>query len=472
MPLMTFAEAIADSNQFSKRHLLLGNGFSIACRADIFHYGSLFAQADFSQVPEVVAVFDALGTQDFEAAIRALENAARILPAYVPHGAAAIAKMLEHAAALKEILVQTIAGNHPHIPPDIPDQKFWACRQFLSHFLASDGQVFTLNYDLLLYWTLMHDDMPFDEPIPLATNDGFGNDEDDPDADYVVWQGESGAHDARVHFLHGALHLFDSGAELKKYTWIRKGVPLVEQARAAIAADAYKPEQAFAELRGISFRVRVVEMVRQVPERAKSIFGNFRPQARQLEPIPAQANTQNEQRRAVERYARALGDIGTMQAQGLPVLPHQKAALAKAGKALEAIRPHAATDLAKALDRRPELIAEAAGGRSQEAMRAMQDEAAVRTDPALRTERFVSDWQGLSTARKQLEQQGDRAGAALVSAKLNELAKGLERDPQVEGLLRGKTRELGIDPKPERSIANELTATLTRERTRAFDIGI
>lgn len=239
MALMTFAQAIADSNQFSKRHLLLGNGFSIACRADIFHYGSLFAQADFSQVPEVVAVFEALGTQDFEAAIRALENAARILPAYVPHGAAAIAKMLEHAAALKEILVQTIAGNHPHIPPDIPDQKFWACRQFLSHFLASDGQVFTLNYDLLLYWTLMHDDMPFDEPIPLATNDGFGNDEDDPDADYVVWQGETGAHDARVHFLHGALHLFDSGAELKKYTWIRKGVPLVEQARAAIAADAY-----------------------------------------------------------------------------------------------------------------------------------------------------------------------------------------------------------------------------------------
>ena len=59
-----------------------------------------------------------------------------------------------------------------------------------------------------------------------------------------------------------------------------------------------------------------------------------------------------------------------------------------------------------------------------------------------------------------------------MSAKLTELAKGLERDPQVEGLLRVKTRELGIDPKPERSIANELTATLTRERTRAFDMGI
>lgn len=241
MPLMTFANAIADSEQFSKRHLLLGNGFSIACRADIFHYGSLFGQADFSDVPEVVAVFDALGTQDFEAAIRALENAAKILPAYVPHGNAAIAKMLEHAAALKEILVQTIAGNHPHIPSDIPDDKFWACRRFLSHFLAGDkpGCVFTLNYDLLLYWTLMHDDMPFDDPIDLGTNDGFGNDEDDPDADYVVWQGETNAHSACVLFLHGALHLFDSGKELQKYTWVRKGVPLVDQAREALARDEY-----------------------------------------------------------------------------------------------------------------------------------------------------------------------------------------------------------------------------------------
>lgn len=239
MPLISFDEAIHDSEQFTRRHLLLGNGFSIACRADIFHYGSLFSQADFSKVPEVVTAFEALGTQDFEAAIRALENTIRILPAYLPSGAAAIGKMYEHAAALKEILVQTIAGNHPNTPIDIPNEKFWACRRFLAHFLAREGQVFTLNYDLLLYWTLMHDDMPFGDPIALATNDGFGNDEDDPDADYVVWQGETGAHDAKVHFLHGALHLFDSGAELKKYTWVRKGVPLIEQARAAIEADAY-----------------------------------------------------------------------------------------------------------------------------------------------------------------------------------------------------------------------------------------
>lgn len=238
--ILSFNEAITESVSYSKRNLILGNGFSIACRADIFHYASLYKQADFSQIPEAEAAFKALDTQDFEVAIRALETSAKILPSYVPHGAAAVSKMLEHAAALKEILVSTIAANHPHIPSEITDEKFWACRQFLSHFLIGNrGQVFTLNYDLLLYWALMSDDLPFDGSVKLEKNDGFGNDEDDPEAEYVVWQGETGAHNARIHFLHGALHLFDSGSELKKYTWIRKGVPLVEQARKAINNNAY-----------------------------------------------------------------------------------------------------------------------------------------------------------------------------------------------------------------------------------------
>ena len=241
LALLTFEQAIADSEQFSKRHLLLGNGFSIACRADIFHYGSLYDQADFSDAPELQAVFAALGTKDFEAVIRTLESAATILPAYVADGGAAPAKMLEHAALLKEILVQTIAGNHPHIPSDIPSAKFWACRRFLSHFLSGEkaGCVFTLNYDLLLYWTLMHDDLPFGNPIELAKSDGFGNDEEEPDAEYVVWQGETNAHGASVMFLHGALHLFDSGRDLLKYTWVRKGVPLIDQARAALATNKF-----------------------------------------------------------------------------------------------------------------------------------------------------------------------------------------------------------------------------------------
>lgn len=239
--VVEFDDAIADSAQFSKRHLLLGNGFSIACRPDIFHYGSLFSKADFSKNPNLVRVFEVLSTQDFEVAIRNLEAGAKLLPIYASSYSAAVPQMLADAAALKEILLTTIAHNHPNVPGDIPDEKFWACRRFLAHFLGApnDGQIYTLNYDLLLYWTLMHEDMPFGESVDLASSDGFGNDEDDPNADYVVWQGETAAHSAKVHFLHGALHLFDAGNEIQKFTWVRTNERLIDQARAAINMDKY-----------------------------------------------------------------------------------------------------------------------------------------------------------------------------------------------------------------------------------------
>lgn len=149
--------------------------------------------------------------------------------------------MAADAEALKDILIQTVANNHPNIPNEINDEQFWACRRFLAHFLGDenkDGKVYTLNYDLLLYWTLMHEDMGFDDPISLAANDGFGRDED-TEPEYVNWMGESGAHGQRVHYLHGALHLFDAGAELQKYTWVNTGKPLLEQAREAMGARKF-----------------------------------------------------------------------------------------------------------------------------------------------------------------------------------------------------------------------------------------
>ena len=148
--IITFNEAIEQSAAYSKRHAILGNGFSIACRADIFHYGSLFDEADFSSCPEVKAVFSELGTQDFEAAIRALEGAAKILPAYVKDGDGAGEKMRAHASALKEILVKTIASNHPATPSELSELQFNKCRRFLANFLGQGGQIFTLNYDILL----------------------------------------------------------------------------------------------------------------------------------------------------------------------------------------------------------------------------------------------------------------------------------------------------------------------------------
>lgn len=236
--VVSFQSALDIASQYKKRHLLLGNGFSIACDPGIFTYRSLYEQAretHFLPIPEAARMFEVFDTKDFEVVIHALEDAAKTLPVFDPSAQHTAEKIQNQASELKTALVRTIADNHTDVPNHIADEKFWACRQFLSHFLnpENDGKVYTLNYDLLLYWAAMHDDQPFSAPLSLTINDGFGRGSGDA-ADYVTWQGEATARDQRIHYLHGAIHLFDSGSELKKYTWRDKGIPLLTQARVAM----------------------------------------------------------------------------------------------------------------------------------------------------------------------------------------------------------------------------------------------
>jgi len=259
-----------------------------------------------------------------------------------------------------------------------------------------------------------------------------------------------------------------------------KLVRTLSRERGKDMASDYKPEphpstelrRAFAERRGITFRERIVEIARQVPERAKSIFAGFRPQAHKLESLPTDQAGVSEQRRAVERYARATAAIGQMREQGLPVLPYQRDALEKAGKALDAIRPHGTVDLASALQRQPSLAREAGDGRSQGAIRAMQLEAEIRVDPVQRADRFVSDWQRLGQARQAMQRDGDSKGAQNLTNRMADIAKGLERDAQVESLLRGRTRELGIKTELGRDLARDLAASITMERSRSIGMGL
>ena len=94
----------------------LGNGFSIECCPDIFHYGSLFERADFGNRQELARVFKQLGTEDFEVAIRSLEGAAKLIPIYTPTNVKAAAQMVDDAAALKGILLTNDCGEPPQYP--------------------------------------------------------------------------------------------------------------------------------------------------------------------------------------------------------------------------------------------------------------------------------------------------------------------------------------------------------------------
>jgi hypothetical protein len=231
MSLLTFQQAMAEGKRFNRCHALLGNGFSIACRPDIFLYGKLFENADFSKLsPTAKFAFEALGTQDFERVIKALRDAKRILEVYGGVPSSLIETLQSDADGLRELLVQTIASSHPAWPGEITEAEYAACREFIAHF----NTIYTFNYDLLLYWAQMHTP----EGVAPSSDDGFRKSEDDYDAGYVVWE-SSQSHEQNMYFLHGALHVFDTGTEIQKYTWINTGVRLIDQIRDALSKDYY-----------------------------------------------------------------------------------------------------------------------------------------------------------------------------------------------------------------------------------------
>jgi hypothetical protein len=137
--------------------------------------------------------------------------------------------LLRDADGLREVLVQAIASNHPSRPHDVTQDQYEHARAFLLNF----HRIYTVNYDLLLYWTLMQEEL-----LPaVRCDDGFRTPDAGP-TDYVTWDID-GRHEQNVYYLHGALHIFDAGHELKKYTWKNTGVPLIDQIRAALSSNLF-----------------------------------------------------------------------------------------------------------------------------------------------------------------------------------------------------------------------------------------
>jgi hypothetical protein len=229
--MLSFDAALKESEAYSRRHALLGNGFSIACRPDIFVYGRLFERADFSKLSESARrSFDALETQDFERVIKALRDASSLAAVYEEANPKLAAQLKADADGLKEVLVNTVADSHPEHPNELTEKEYAACRRFLDHF----DTIYTMNYDLLLYWAQMHTKQGQDP----SSDDGFRKSEDDYESAYVVWESHQ-SHGQNCWFLHGALHVFDSGTQIQKYTWINTGIRLIEQIRDALSRDLY-----------------------------------------------------------------------------------------------------------------------------------------------------------------------------------------------------------------------------------------
>ncbi|MFZ2155558.1 MAG: Ti-type conjugative transfer relaxase TraA, partial [Bradyrhizobium sp.] len=249
--------------------------------------------------------------------------------------------------------------------------------------------------------------------------------------------------------------------------------------------EQHDPMQSYAERRGITFRERVAEIVRKiVPEKVRDMFDGLRPradavpgsdavpqpergsagvEARRESAVPARETTEDREvalrkarTKALVRHARAVDAIFDMQQQGGKASPEQVKELQEARKVFEEVRSYGSHDAEAAYKNNPELALEAASGNSARAIRALQLETEIRTNPNRRADRFVERWQKLDHTSQRQYQAGDMSGYKAMRSAMGDMAKSLERDPQLESILANRKIELGIQIESGRRLGLEL----------------
>jgi hypothetical protein len=238
MALLSLADVLKECEDKTKVHLVLGNGFSIARFPHLFAYGALFSRADFSQHTRLKRIFERLKSNDFEVV---MQHLLMTIESGREYGLSdnSVNDVKSDIEGLKQVLIKTICDNHPDKPDDVPDASYKKCFEFLWNFLRRKGShIYTLNYDLLLYWTIARVGL-VDDNFAKSINDGFSNSANEADADYLTWQGEGQAFFSNVRYPHGALHIFDAGNEIKKITFNRTNERLIEQTRKGLDASLF-----------------------------------------------------------------------------------------------------------------------------------------------------------------------------------------------------------------------------------------
>ena len=250
------------------------------------------------------------------------------------------------------------------------------------------------------------------------------------------------------------------------------------------------PAQGYAERRGISFRERVAEIVRKVvPEKVRNMFDGLRtpsdvpgsdggrrpewetPERERSGTGAERRETEAPERKVAEdlekemrrfrtrmlvRHARAVDAIFEAQEMGGEASPEQVKELQKARRVFEEVRPYGSVDAEAAYKKDPDLAHEAAGGRVNRAIRALQLETEMRVNPGRRADRFVEHWQKLDQASLRQYQAGDFSGYNATRSAMGDMARGLERDPQLESILANRKHELGIAFESGRRLSLEL----------------
>ncbi len=236
------------------------------------------------------------------------------------------------------------------------------------------------------------------------------------------------------------------------------------------------PEQSFAERRGITFRDRVAEIVRAVPEKVRELFDGVRhpeqPAAAPDRQVRAQA--------AFRRHAQAVSNLLLAQEDGTTInqlIDQGKYApmgkeLGEARKELNSFGANYSRDVERAYLAAHPLAHEAAGGQVRRAILAMKTEQEIRESLPSRADQFVTRWQKLQSRSERSYASDDMTDYRATRSKMADMAKSLQRDPQLESLLANRKQELGIGAANGRSLGRELAVSHGLDHTRGRGLGI
>ncbi len=217
MKLESFDDVLKSirANSDRKFHLLLGNGFSMAYDSTIFSYNALhdfIAKLDDDLLSKL---FRIIKTKNFEMIMQQLDNFAALIDAF-GSDTRLKNKIKTAAKKLKKSLLEAVKTLHPEHVFSVPQEKSDTCAKFLKAFLNTNGHIYTTNYDLLLYWVLMRNQI-------MKTADGFGRDRENfdefvPEEELEYSELRWGKHKDKqnIFYVHGTLPLFDTGVEIVK----------------------------------------------------------------------------------------------------------------------------------------------------------------------------------------------------------------------------------------------------------------
>ena len=181
----------------------------------IFSYNALSDFVAKAKNKLLQKLFSIINTTNFEIVMSQLDTFQRLASEFAEDKK--LAKMILKARdSLKQNLIDAISELHPAHVFKIPKKSGRMCAAFLKEYLDGDGHVFSTNYDLLLYWILMSNQEQISNIV-----DGFGreyieSDEKDAEPEFGDLEWGPNQSDQHVHYVHGALHIFDTGVSITK----------------------------------------------------------------------------------------------------------------------------------------------------------------------------------------------------------------------------------------------------------------